>query len=41
MVEYILVFVILIGAVALTSYIVKALSSQTERSDALLASDYP
>jgi hypothetical protein len=41
MVEYILIFVILLGAVALTTYIVRAISNQSERSDTLLASDYP
>lgn len=41
MVEYILVFVILFGAVVLTTFIVRAISNQSDRSEMLLASDYP
>lgn len=41
MMEYILVFVLLMGAVAGVGYIVQAIRAQKARTETLLSSDYP
>ncbi len=41
MVEYLLIFVLLLGSVAGAAYIVRAITAQSARTDVLLTSDYP
>lgn len=41
MVEYILVFVLLLTALTITHWLVRAVNRQTERSSILLGSEYP
>lgn len=41
MVEYLLVLVLLLGAAAMAGWVVRAIHRQSDRTDALLGSDYP
>ncbi len=41
MVEYILIFVLLLSAVAAAGFIVRAVNAQSARTQTLLTSDYP
>jgi len=41
LVEYVLVFVLLLGAVAAAGFVVRAVRAQAARTHALLSSDYP